>query len=1061
MTTLFPYLSWKNLRRLFSSRGIELSNGNGSDSSDPSKLAIPCSLNLEKIDQKVLSEFGQMAQDFTHAGGVFISSSTGRVVWQHCELPLSVDAMKEDLLTHLRQAANGDVAMVHKPAAPESKPDGEAHFGAVVPVRTIKGELLGGLCILDEKDRNLEESEKTELKLIAGLLAEKLELAAKLQQLGAAQIAFQDFIRAGAGEHGLLASIAQTLCRLTKTEYAVIAEGWGESSRTVHVRFQSASIENFDYPIKGSPLDGLRVRQPMAKARRAAEEFPNDAWLRKNAIEGLAVLPIGDSQGHPCGWIGVFDRKPLDNAWVAEVLLEAAALPVAGELERSRLERDLRAQKARYQSLFEGATQGVYHLSEEGKLIGANPACAKLLGFGSADEMVSSCAGAFELPREFARWRNLLETQTEVRDEPADFSREGRSMWLTQTVRVRKDASAAFYEVFVEEVTHSRIAQELAVNWQARAEGLLETSSVAMAMTDAAGVIERTNLAFRQLLGFSEAEFRAKSLIDFSHPGEARDEAQLQSDLASGRRRTYQLEKRYVRKDGGFVCARVTVNRMDSGLMLIVLEDLTARRTAEAEAQAAGQKFRAAFENTAIGVVLGGPDGSITQANPAFCSWLNLKEPDVIGKALPDFAHFNDLEALKTAREDLIASRRDRVQHEGRFRGKDGGIRWGRVTCAALQGGDGNAKGWMALVEDTTRQHEAEEALRDHDKPFQELLGKAGYSVLGADAKGHIVSASPECEKLFDLDGGELLARKLGELFVDKDGKAMDAPEEFWRGAAPSFSLELFGKRPDQSRFCARLSGLGIRREDGQLHSAIFLVESLDEIRKAQAGWKAVTERFDSLFQHPALAVALLDSQGLFVECNAAFQELTGASQQELRYKSLSDLTMPEDAEALAQFARESRGSVELRMVNPQGGASWVRVTHAGVHSKEGAPEALIVVENLSRLKESEQSLEDHRERLESLVEEGSVPVAFLSAEGRIDRANPAWSSLVGATPRELTGKPLTKLLNAEHAEEFSRVQAQAAQGGRDRFQIEVRGPRPDGTRFSARLTWLSLADGG
>src|SRR5205085_12100937 len=117
----------------------------------------------------------------------------------------------------------------------------------------------------------------------------------------------------------------------------------------------------------------------------------------------------------------------------------------------------------------------------------------------------------------------------------------------------------------------------------------------------------------------------------------------------------------------------------------------------------------------------------------------------------------------------------------------------------------------------------------------------------------HVASASPACERFFDLDSGELLSRRLSDLFRDKDGKEADAPEEFWRGASPRFSMEIFGKRPDQTCFCARLSGLAIRREDGQLHSAVFLVENLDELKKAQAGWRGVSERFDSLFQHPGL----------------------------------------------------------------------------------------------------------------------------------------------------------------------------------------------------------------
>ena len=57
--------------------------------------------------------------------------------------------------------------------------------------------------------------------------------------------------------------------------------------------------------------------------------------------------------------------------------------------EQKTTERALREAEEKYRTIFDGSLEGLFQTSREGKLLTANPALAKMLGYQSADELLS------------------------------------------------------------------------------------------------------------------------------------------------------------------------------------------------------------------------------------------------------------------------------------------------------------------------------------------------------------------------------------------------------------------------------------------------------------------------------------------------------------------------------------------------------------------------------------------------------------------------------------------------------------------------------------------------
>ena len=89
---------------------------------------------------------------------------------------------------------------------------------------------------------------------------------------------------------------------------------------------------------------------------------------------------------------------------------------------------------------------------------------------------------------------------------------------------------------------------------------IFEGAAIGITLVDAAGRPIRCNAALERFLGYSETELRALNFAQFTHPDDVEADLALYTRLIDGELDHYQLEKRYIRKDGKIVWARLTVS---------------------------------------------------------------------------------------------------------------------------------------------------------------------------------------------------------------------------------------------------------------------------------------------------------------------------------------------------------------------------------------------------------------------------------------------------------------------------------------------------------------------
>lgn len=111
--------------------------------------------------------------------------------------------------------------------------------------------------------------------------------------------------------------------------------------------------------------------------------------------------------------------------------------------------------------------------------------------------------------------------------------------------------------------THDKLARtdaKLNEN-EERFRSVFELAKVGIALVNPDGRWLRVNEALCDIIGYSEAELLKLSFQDITHPDDLDTDLQLVRQLVAGELNQYQLEKRYVRKDGQVVWINLTVSK--------------------------------------------------------------------------------------------------------------------------------------------------------------------------------------------------------------------------------------------------------------------------------------------------------------------------------------------------------------------------------------------------------------------------------------------------------------------------------------------------------------------
>lgn len=167
-------------------------------------------------------------------------------------------------------------------------------------------------------------------------------------------------------------------------------------------------------------------------------------------------------------------------------------------------------------------------------------------------------------PQAFADLRPHIEDAlrgTKVTYEARVPYRTGGTRWIHAEYipDVAPDGEVRGFFALVHDVTARKEAELARLEREAEFRTMFDLAGAGTAQADpATGRFIRVNRKFCEITGFSEDELLAMTYTDLTHPDDREEEARRVLPVLQGKSDEWDLEKRYVRKDGGVVWVRVT-----------------------------------------------------------------------------------------------------------------------------------------------------------------------------------------------------------------------------------------------------------------------------------------------------------------------------------------------------------------------------------------------------------------------------------------------------------------------------------------------------------------------
>jgi PAS domain S-box-containing protein len=349
-------------------------------------------------------------------------------------------------------------------------------------------------------------------------------------------------------------------------------------------------------------------------------------------------------------------------------------------------------------------------------------------------------------------------------------------------------------------------------------------------------------------------------------------------------------------------------------------------REARRQERAENLRLKTAIEQAAEAVVMTDSSGIIQYVNPAF-TWMTgysseealNQNPRLLKSGMQDDAVYKKLwktiKSGKTWQGEIINRR------------KDGTLYTEWMTITPVLDPAGAVVSYIAIKEDITERKRAEEALRNSEDRYRDIVEHSRDLICTHDLTGKLLSVNPESARILGYTPSELLGARLRDLLAPEVRPEFD---EYL--VKISRDGEAQGQMVVQTRMGERRVWEytnTLRTEGVQEPVVRGVAHDVTERKRAEESVRLSEEKFRKAFDsNPEPVTISTIAEGRYVDVNESFLRITGFCRDEVIGRTANEIDFwakPEDRE---KFMREiqQQGRVEGMEINFRTKSSQTRV---------------------------------------------------------------------------------------------------------------------------------------
>ena len=402
-----------------------------------------------------------------------------------------------------------------------------------------------------------------------------------------------------------------------------------------------------------------------------------------------------------------------------------------------------------------------------------------------------------------------------------------------------------------------------------------------------------------------------------------------------------------------------------------LLDEATERKRAEEALRESEDRFRSAFEHAATGMALVGLDGRLLQVNQVCCEQLGYSEEELTSTTREAVTHPDDVETDRDYVRRVLAGEIDYYQLEKRYVHKDGHVLWGHMTSSLLRDADDRPLYFISQIQDITERKRTEEALRESEKKYRDLVENINEVIYQTDASGRIAYVSPVIEGISGYSTSEVVGRPFAE-FIHSDD-LLTVQESFRkRLAGVQVATEYRVLLKSREVRWVSTSSQPIFEGDRVVGLRGVLTDTTERKRGEEA-LRESEKRYRELVEDINDIIFEVDAAGRLTYISPVATQASGYSPSEIIGRPFTDFVHPDDLTTLQQDFRDALSGhpapSEYRMLSKSREPIWFRSSDRPIRDGDQIVGFRGVLTDITARKRMEEALQKAREELEARVE--------------------------------------------------------------------------------------------
>lgn len=274
------------------------------------------------------------------------------------------------------------------------------------------------------------------------------------------------------------------------------------------------------------------------------------------------------------------------------------------------------------------------------------------------------------------------------------------------------------------------------------------------------------------------------------------------------------------------------------------------RERSDEQLRASEERFKATFEQAAVGIGMVTPDGRWLRANRKLCEIVGYAPGELPNMTVQAITHPDDLAAEAALLGKVLAREIDTFSIEKRYLRKDGRTVWVNRTVAPVWKPDGELDYFISIIEDVSARKEAEAALQRERKLLDSVMRTTDVMLVYLDPRFDFVWVNATYAANCGMKPEEMVGRNHFDLYPDAENEAIfrrvrDTGEAVFYKDKPF----AFPDQPERGVTYWDWSLAPVKDADGTVSGLVFSLRETTRFKEAEASLQALQAEMEQLMK--------------------------------------------------------------------------------------------------------------------------------------------------------------------------------------------------------------------